>query len=132
MENEHAVGGWTCVDNAHESGISFESESLFRDHMKGCHAGDFDESDLNEIVDACFEKRAMAFSVTNCPFCQEILGQSDPIDLLRHISRHLLKLSRISLSSYEDGEGDVTESIISEQTDHDSGNPSFSSTIAFE
>lgn len=102
MGKEHvSPGKWTCMDSAHESPCLFESRSGFQDHMFEFHADQFDESDLEDLLEACYESKSGILSLSKCPFCDEQNETTLNTDgLFSHVAQHLLSFSRISLEGY--------------------------------
>lgn len=115
MRKEHvSPGSWTCMDSTHDTPCLFETKSGFQDHMYELHADQFDESDLEDLLEACYESKTGSLTLSRCPFCDE--GDQptrDTDDLFSHVAQHLLSFSRISLEGYSeeiDGTSDTSGS----------------------
>ncbi|KAJ5341809.1 CNH domain protein [Penicillium brevicompactum] len=131
MGKEHvSPGKWTCMDSAHESPCLYESRSEFQDHMFEFHADQFDESDLEDLLEACYESKSGNLSLSKCPFCDEQDETTLNTDgLFSHVAQHLLSFSRISLEGYFQetvGTSDVSGTL--EETTHD-GDQELTGTI---
>ncbi|KAJ5707614.1 hypothetical protein N7488_007415 [Penicillium malachiteum] len=83
--------------------------------MRDEHEGQFEEADLEELVEACFESNITSVTFPECPFCPEDTNM-DTIskDWTQHMTQHLLSFSRLSFDGYleeEDQQSDVSKSI---------------------
>lgn len=114
MKNGHKLKSWTCLD--HETKLSFPTSPEFFQHMYDQHYGEFEEEDLDDLADACFQSITTDLAFETCPFCPE----SDQKDSLmtgggiQHLSSHLMSFSRISLDGYT--EEQISSSDVSSST----------------
>ncbi|CAI7654372.1 unnamed protein product [Penicillium manginii] len=100
MKNGHKLESWTCLD--HDTKLSFPRISDFFQHMHDQHSDEFEEDDLHDLADACFESIAMNTKFDLCPFCPEN-GQKNTIPAdggIQHLASHLILFSRISFDRY--------------------------------
>ncbi|KAJ5621607.1 hypothetical protein N7528_006390 [Penicillium herquei] len=99
--------------------------------MRDEHEGQFEETDLEDLVEACFESSITSVTFTKCPFCPEDTNMDTiPQDWTQHMAQHLLSFSRLSFDGYledEDQLSDFSKSIGSSDV---SGPQVLSGTIA--
>ncbi|KAJ5733770.1 Zinc finger C2H2 [Penicillium malachiteum] len=131
MKKEHTTQSWTCLDPTHETKLSFKAQDEFEQHMRDEHEGQFEEADLEDLVEACFESKITSITFTECPFCPKDTNM-DTISKAwtQHLAQHLLSFSRLSFDGYlenDDQESDVSKSIGSSNV---SGPQVLSRTIA--
>ncbi|CAI7639757.1 unnamed protein product [Penicillium bialowiezense] len=72
----------------------------------------FDETDLEDLLEACYESKTGSLTLSRCAFCDEDDQPTrDTDDLFSHVAQHLLSFSRISLEGYSeeiDGTSDTS------------------------
>ncbi|KAJ6016171.1 hypothetical protein N7540_010762 [Penicillium herquei] len=101
MKNEHATQSWTCLDSAHDTKLSFQTQDEFEQHMHDEHEGQFEEADLEDLIEACFESKPSTVTFTDCPFCPEDSRMNTISgDWAQHMAHHLLAFSRMSFDGY--------------------------------
>jgi hypothetical protein len=100
MKNGHKLESWTCLD--HDTKLSFLRSPEFFQHMHDQHYGEFEEEDLNDLADACFESITANLAFETCPFCPERHQRDSSMadGGIHHISSHLMSFSRISFDGY--------------------------------
>jgi hypothetical protein len=100
MKNGHKLESWTCLD--HDTKLSFPKISDFFQHMHDQHSDEFEQDDLDDLADACFESITTSPAFDKCPFCPDN-GQKDTILAdggIQHLASHLMSFSRISFDGY--------------------------------
>lgn len=130
MKYEHDIGSWTCMDTSHDEQFLFGNVSDFKNHMHEYHSGQFDEDDLKDLADACFQSRTMNVTLEKCPFCHEDEDlELSPGGLIRHVAQHLLEFARISLEGYNEEENEQSDEYSSIDQMGNSSNQFVSDTI---
>ncbi|KAL4983893.1 hypothetical protein BDW68DRAFT_25946 [Aspergillus falconensis] len=105
MKTQHVVSAWTCMDEGHETTLTFRTDLDFKTHMQTCHIGAFAEEELDDIVSASYQRRPEESVLTDCPFCPTYEdGNVPPESVISHIVEHLFAFARISLPWQHDGE----------------------------
>ena len=102
MKIQHARHGWTCMEQGHESSVSFDDEGLFRQHMAEEHNGEFVLEELDTIVEECYGRLPAAELLDHCPFCNDFQVCEQQFRAIEeHIAVHLLSLAQISLAGHD-------------------------------
>ncbi|KAJ5730620.1 uncharacterized protein N7483_005128 [Penicillium malachiteum] len=131
MKNEHTAQSWTCLDSTHDTKLSFQTQDEFEQHMRDEHEGQFEEADLEDLIEVCLESRTTTVKFNDCPFCPDSMN-TIPGDWTQHIAQHLLAFSRMSFDGYMEGEDKASDFSQSIDSSDVSGAQVLSKTIADE
>ncbi|OQV08585.1 hypothetical protein CLAIMM_12832 [Cladophialophora immunda] len=115
MANQHSTTIWTCTNRSHGTPSRFYSRTDFEAHLRDEHKDEFEESDLEELVESSAISRPRREPLTDCPLClDDFDAKSMPLnDILNHVAEHMISLALLSLPEDENREPTNSEGFAS-------------------
>lgn len=91
------------MDNSHGKSLIFHEEIAFRSHMQECHFEEVDYEELDDLVAACYQTLPRDDVITECPFCVDAEDKSGNVNLIEHVTGHLLSFAQLSWEGRDPG-----------------------------
>jgi hypothetical protein len=118
MANQHSTTIWTCTNRSHGTPSRFYSRTDFEAHLRDDHEDEFEESDVEELVESSAVSRPRREPLTACPLCiNDFDAKSMPLnDILNHVAEHMISLALLSLPEDENREPANSEGFASNKS----------------